>query len=90
MKKFKQNLIPLGVMVLGAVAAFASQAKKDIALAHEYGYINLVNPCDYSIDCDNVGTKTCSIMLNGTEYVARGKWSPGDVTCTKPLFEYNP
>jgi len=72
MKNFKQSLIPLGVMVLGVVGAFASQ-KTANPLATVIGYATVESPCDMDILCQDEGGPLCSIWVNGVEHQAFGK-----------------
>ncbi|MBA5792693.1 hypothetical protein H1R17_01485 [Flavobacterium sp. xlx-214] len=89
MKKIKQSLLPLGVMVLGAVAAFASHSSKTAVLADEAGYVtlDLTKPCEILVECSNTGSIACTAEVNGVTHNAYGKWSINDVDCEKPLFQ---
>ena len=72
MKNFKQSLLPLGVLVLGVAAAFASQ-KENSPQAVVTGYASVENPCDMDILCQDDGGPLCSVWLNGVEHQAFGK-----------------
>ncbi len=89
MKIFRNSLIPLGVMVLSAVAAFATQQTSDSSLAPEYGYIstNPNVPCSEAIECDSQFGLTCTVLVDGVQHTAYGKVNPTDSWCAKPLFQ---
>jgi len=89
MKKFKQSFIPLGVMVLSAVAAFATQGTSGSNFAPEAGYIttNPNMPCAELVECDNSGGPACTVLVGGVLHTAYGKVNPSDAWCTKPLFQ---
>lgn len=89
MKNFKKSFLPLGVVVLSAVAAFASHSSKTTVLADETGYVtlDLARPCEILVECSNTGSIACTAEVNGVTHNAYGKWSISDVDCEKPLFQ---
>jgi|GEM_PF-5893591 len=91
MKKIKQSLLPLGVMVLGAVAAFATTGKSASPnFAAEDGYIttDLLHPCNKIVQCTTIDTGDfCSADVTEGGMRAYGKWNITDVVCTKTLYK---
>lgn len=89
MKNFKKSFLPLGVVVLSAVVAFASHSSKTTVLADETGYVTLdpTRPCEILIECSSTGSIACTADVNGVTHNAYGKWSINDVDCEKPLFQ---
>lgn len=88
MKKMKKSLLPLGVMVLGALAAFASQSSPESEFVPEYGYatINPSMPCAERVECDDTGSVLCTVLIGSTLHTAYGKENPNDSWCKKELF----
>lgn len=89
MKNFKKSFLPLGLVVLSAVAAFASQSSKTAVLADEPGYVtlDLSRPCEIEVECSNIAGMACTAEVNGVTHDAYGKWSINGVACEKPLFQ---
>lgn len=87
---FKQALMPLAVVVLGVVGAFATNAKKQNQQVKtiETGYVttNPSQPCNLAIECSNINGPVCTIMLDGVQHQAFGKLNPADVSCAKVLY----
>lgn len=82
----------MGVMVLGAVAAFASHSSKTATLASETGYVttDLLHPCNEPVQCSTIDTGSfCTASVNGIEMRAYGKWDINDVSCDKTLYRLN-
>jgi len=92
---FKKAIMPLAVVVLGAAAAFATNAAKQSEKAEavmDAYYYDITKPIDSRCvkveveDCVNVGSLIC------TDSNLRPVWSDGtennqDLTCTHQLFK---
>lgn len=91
MKKLKQILIPVAVVAVGVLGAFATQMSdnsNNIMLAAEQGWIDNPTPCTLSYMCESSGPYICTAILDGQPYVVRGKFSSTDVRCDKVLFQH--
>lgn len=91
MNKIKQSLIPLGVMVLGAVAALATNGKSPSSgFAPEIGYVtnDVLHPCNVPIACTSIDTGDfCTADISEGGMRAYGKWNITDAVCTKILYK---
>ena len=73
MKNLKQSFLPLRVMVLGAVAAFATTTKTSGTFAPETGYASINAPCDWSVNCRTEIGEICTVRMGSTDHQAFGK-----------------
>lgn len=93
MKKLKQILIPVAVVAVGVLGAFATQMSdnsNNTFLATEVGWIDNPEPCQQEHMCDVEGTYVCTAIIGTTQKVVRGKFSSSDTSCLKPLFQNLP
>jgi len=86
MKNFKQSLLPLGVLVLGVAAAFASQGNNEVKFANKKGYATVNRPCDTEVECSTIESDVCMVWVDGFSHQAYGKLNPTDAVCTQILY----
>jgi len=86
---FKQALMPLAVVVLGVVGAFATNAKKqsEKALIDQQGYVydNIQKKCIPEVMCSTIVNDICENAFGQHVY---GLNSPDDLsTCSWTLYK---
>lgn len=91
MNKLKEILIPVAVVAVGVLGAFATQMSgnnNDAMLVLEPAWIDNDVPCQTDpYMCSTIDGEICTVLVGGTEHELRGKENPNDATCPKPLFK---
>jgi len=86
--KFLKMVLPISILMLAVVSAFAFKNVEEKALlGPEKGWLIIPgNPCSIEVDCDNSPNPAiCTGVFGGMEYVARGKEHPTG-PCVKVLY----
>ncbi|MCK0115242.1 DUF6520 family protein [Gelidibacter sp. F63206] len=91
--KIFKMVLPVFVLMLAVVSAFAFKSVEDKALlAPELGWINLSSqPCAIQVtDCDNTPSEfVCTAFYEGESHQVFGKTGTQPLVCNKQLFRSN-
>lgn len=91
MTKMKEILIPIAVVAVGVLGAFASQmpgSSSDAMLVLEPAWIDNEIPCKTNpYMCAPEGSEICTVTIAGVDHVLRGKKIDEFATCSKVLFK---
>lgn len=92
MTKLKEILIPIAVVAVGVLGAFATQmpgSSSNAMQVLEPGWIDYPNPCNRGpyLMCSTTEGEVCTVMIDGVGHRLKGKYNPSDADCPKPLFK---
>ncbi|MBA6153843.1 hypothetical protein [Gelidibacter maritimus] len=90
MAKLKEILIPIAVVAVGVLGAFATQMSGSSSAAQvlEPAWIDNIMPCETDpYMCSPFEGEACTVIVDGVEHKLRGKYSSSDSDCPKPLFK---
>lgn len=93
MINLKQILVPVAVVAVGVLGAFATQmsVSNDVALQTlKPGWTDSPEPCTENQKmCSISGPNVCTVMLAGIPHQVRGKINPNDKTCPQGLYQFD-
>ncbi|QQU02175.1 DUF6520 family protein [Myroides odoratus] len=95
MKNLKQLLVPIAVVAVGVISAFATQMSNTNeslleASTPELGWIENETPCQIEHMCYSDGDYLCTVLIDNQRYPVKGKFNPNDTECTKTLYQIIP
>lgn len=92
MNKLKEILIPVAVVAVGVLGAFATQMSGNNSDAMQTlvpGWIDNPAPCNQGpyLMCSKERGDVCTVIIDGVEHELKGKNNSSDATCPVPLFK---
>lgn len=90
MTKLKEILIPVAVVAVGVLGAFATQmpGNSNGMQILEPAWIDNDIPCEkpYYM-CSTTGPVVCTVMIDGVEHQLKGKNNPLDSFCPRTMYK---
>lgn len=85
---FKKLMMPLAVVILGSLGAFATMSMGTVKAApgdqRGYLFVNALNPCVQDIMCSNIVNDICKTPSLQT---LKGKINESDASCPQTLYK---